>query len=52
MGIAESFLLRHGHQHLAAHGGDGIRIMTAPAASSHAVNVRILRRRHAGEHDA
>jgi hypothetical protein len=51
MGIAESFLLWHGHQHLAAHRGDGIRIMTAPAAGSVAVNVRIPRRHHAGEHD-
>jgi hypothetical protein len=52
MGIAESFLLWHLHQHLAAHRGGGIRIMTAPAAGSGAVNVRIPRRRPAGEHDA
>jgi hypothetical protein len=55
MGIAESFLSWHGYQHLAAHRGDGIRIMTAlsgPAAGSGAVNVRIPRRRRAGEHDA
>jgi hypothetical protein len=52
MGIAESFLLWHRHQHLAAHRGGGIRIMTAPAAGSGAVNVRIPRRRPAGEHDA
>ena len=50
--MAESFLLWHRHQHLAAHRGGGIRIMTAPAAGSGAVNVRIPRRRPAGEHDA
>jgi hypothetical protein len=52
IGIAESFRLWRSHQHLAAHRGDGIRIMTAPAAGSGAVNVRIPRRRRAGEHDA
>jgi hypothetical protein len=52
MGIAESFLLWRGYQHRAAHRGDGIRIMTAPAAGSGAVNVRIPRRRPSGEHDA
>jgi hypothetical protein len=52
MGIAESFLLWRGYQHRAAHRGDGIRIMTASAAGSGAVNVRIPRRRRAGEHDA
>jgi hypothetical protein len=34
IGIAESFLFWRGYQHLAAHRGDGIRIMTAPAGAA------------------